>query len=270
MRARAIATLAVLGLAAPAAAQAADTTGGMDPTGGASTTTSTTTTTTPSTAPTPDPSTTTTPAPSTTSTVLKLTSTQMKSLQRKLHIHADGKSGPKTRAAIKRAEKRLGLPVDGKPDAALLTALKVPVPGSTTAPTSPISATASSAAPAAVQAAMSRVGDPYVSAGDTPGGFDCSGLTMWAYKQAGVTLPHSSFSQYKMGAAVDQDSIQAGDLVFFDSAGPGASDVGIATGPDTVVSATTHGVMEHAIFDDYWGGHYVGARRLADQGSSAS
>ena len=52
-------------------------------------------------------------------------------------------------------------------------------------------------------------------------------------------------------------------VVFFDSAGPGASDVGIATGPGTAVSATTHGVMTHSILAGYWGAHFVGARRIA-------
>ena len=41
-----------------------------------------------------------------------------------------------------------------------------------------------------------------------------------------------------------------------------ASDVGFATGPDTAVSATTHGVMTHSIHTGYWGSHFVGARRL--------
>ena len=63
--------------------------------------------------------------------------------------------------------------------------------------------------------------------------------------------------------AVDRDDIRPGDLVFFSTAGPGASHVGIATGKTTVVSATSSGgVMEHSSTDAYWGGHYVGARRI--------
>jgi cell wall-associated NlpC family hydrolase len=61
---------------------------------------------------------------------------------------------------------------------------------------------------------------------------------------------------------VTSGAIQAGDLVFFDANGPGASHVGIATSGSTAISATTHGVMEHAIFGPYWGGHYIGARRV--------
>jgi cell wall-associated NlpC family hydrolase len=84
-----------------------------------------------------------------------------------------------------------------------------------------------------------------------------------AMRQAGIAIPRTSFAQYATGSPVARGAIRAGDLVFFDTAGPGASDVGIATGPTTVVSATTHGVMAHATFDGYWGSHFVGARRVA-------
>ena len=65
--------------------------------------------------------------------------------------------------------------------------------------------------------------------------------------QAGVTLPRTSFDQFGVGTPVDRASIQAGDLVFFNAAGPGASHVAIATSNATAISATTKGVMEHPI-----------------------
>jgi cell wall-associated NlpC family hydrolase len=80
--------------------------------------------------------------------------------------------------------------------------------------------------------------------------------------QAGVTIPRVSFDQFNVGTPVARENIQAGDLVFFDANGPGASHVGIATSNSTVISATTHGVREHAIDGDYWGRHYHGARRF--------
>jgi cell wall-associated NlpC family hydrolase len=80
--------------------------------------------------------------------------------------------------------------------------------------------------------------------------------------QAGITLPRTSFAQFGVGSPVDRNAIQPGDLVFFDADGPGASHVGIATSGSTAISATAHGVREHAIFDAYWGSHYVGARRV--------
>jgi peptidoglycan DL-endopeptidase CwlO len=61
---------------------------------------------------------------------------------------------------------------------------------------------------------------------------------------------------------VNRSAIQAGDLVFFNTDGGGASHVGIATSNSTVISATTHGVMEHSISGTYWGSHYIGARRV--------
>ena len=114
-----------------------------------------------------------------------------------------------------------------------------------------------------MSAALSKVGAPYASGAAGPDAFDCSGLTMWALARAGIAAPHSSFAQYAMGSAVSRSDIRRGDLVFFDSFGAGASHVGMATSPTTAVSATNHGVMTHPIFDAYWGGHYVGARRLA-------
>ena len=80
--------------------------------------------------------------------------------------------------------------------------------------------------------------------------------------QAGITLPRTSFQQYGVGVAVPKAQIEAGDLVFFDTAGAGASHVGVATSPTTAISATTHGVQEHRLDDGYWGGHFVGARRV--------
>jgi cell wall-associated NlpC family hydrolase len=118
----------------------------------------------------------------------------------------------------------------------------------------------------AVTAALSKVGAPYASGAAGPDAFDCSGLTMWALARAGIAAPHSSFAQYAMGSAVARSDLRRGDLVFFDSFGAGASHVGLAISSTEAVSATNHGVMTHPIFDAYWGGHYVGARRLRDAG----
>ncbi|GAA4494697.1 C40 family peptidase [Actinoallomurus oryzae] len=68
----------------------------------------------------------------------------------------------------------------------------------------------------AVRAALTQLGVPYVWGGATPGkGFDCSGLTMWAYKQVGVNLPHYGGDQWNAGVHVSRSQLQPGDLVFF-------------------------------------------------------
>jgi peptidoglycan DL-endopeptidase CwlO len=115
---------------------------------------------------------------------------------------------------------------------------------------------------AAVKAALTKVGASYAMGAAGPDAFDCSGLTMWALQRAGIAAPHSSFAQFAMGYGVGRSEIRRGDLLFFDSFGAGASHVALAVSSTTAVSATSHGVMTHPIFDAYWGGHFIGARRL--------
>ena len=73
-----------------------------------------------------------------------------------------------------------------------------------------------SAAQIAVGAALSVQGTQYVWGSADPGtGFDCSGLTSWAWAQAGVSIPHSSAAQYSSLPHVPLGSVQAGDLIFY-------------------------------------------------------
>lgn len=130
-------------------------------------------------------------------------------------------------------------------------------------PPRPQVSAADRAAAQALSAARTRLGDPYRMGGTSPGGFDCSGLVQWAFGRAGVSLPRTSYAQHGKGRAIGREQIRAGDLVFFDSSGPGASHASIAVSRTRVISATSSGgVMIHAIGDAYWGSHYVGARRL--------
>ncbi|MGH3738342.1 MAG: NlpC/P60 family protein [Micromonosporaceae bacterium] len=67
----------------------------------------------------------------------------------------------------------------------------------------------------AVRYAMAQLGDPYVFGADGPDSFDCSGLTMASWRQAGVSLPHSSRKQYYATKRVSRDDLAPGDLVFY-------------------------------------------------------
>lgn len=93
----------------------------------------------------------------------------------------------------------------------------------------------SAAAQGAVAAALSKLGSPYVWAAAGPNSFDCSGLTMWAYAQVGISLPHSSSAQRGAGPSVPLSALLPGDLVFM----PGH--VGMYIGNGNVVHAPTTG-----------------------------
>jgi cell wall-associated NlpC family hydrolase len=92
-----------------------------------------------------------------------------------------------------------------------------PPPPVTTPGPSPVTGSGSGAV--AVRAAESQLGVPYVWGGATPGvGFDCSGLTMWSWAQAGVQLDHSATEQYYEIAHVSFANLQPGDLIFYGDA----------------------------------------------------
>ena len=117
----------------------------------------------------------------------------------------------------------------------------------------------SDAAQTAIDVAMAQRGKPYVWAASGPASFDCSGLTAYAYKAAGISLPHSSALQSRMGQAVSRADLQPGDLVFFYSP---VSHVGIYIGNGQMVHAPTSGdVVKVASIDVM--GHFAGGRRIA-------
>ena len=92
----------------------------------------------------------------------------------------------------------------------------------------------SSRAQSAISAATSKVGSTYVWGTSGPSTFDCSGLTSYAYRQVGISLPRSSRAQFSMGSSVAKSDLQPGDLVFYYSP---ISHVGIYIGNGKIVDA---------------------------------
>jgi cell wall-associated NlpC family hydrolase len=112
----------------------------------------------------------------------------------------------------------------------------------------PVNATA---AQIAVGAAGSVIGAPYVWGSADPNvGFDCSGLTSWAWAQAGVYLPHSSAAQYSALPHVPLGSVQPGDLIFYYSP---ISHVALYVGGGQIVHATHPGPDGAVHYDSMYG-----------------
>ena len=114
----------------------------------------------------------------------------------------------------------------------------------------------------AVAYALSKVGHRYVAGAAGPGTFDCSGLTMAAYRAAGVSLPHYSRSQYGSTRHISRSELRPGDLLFY--FGGGAHHVSMYIGGGMMVSASNprDGVEVIAAFGPWYGSRYSGAGRV--------
>jgi peptidoglycan DL-endopeptidase CwlO len=112
--------------------------------------------------------------------------------------------------------------------------------------------------PEAATIALRYLGVPYLWGGESPTGFDCSGLVAYVYAQLGITLPHYAAAQYQLGVGVPRDQLQPGDLVFFDA----LNHVGIYIGAGQFVHAPHTGDVVKITTLAAYGGGYVGARRI--------
>ena len=136
----------------------------------------------------------------------------------------------------------------------------IAVPDSPTAQTA--QRTTADAKNAVVRTARSQIGTPYKSGGQSPGGFDCSGLVTWAYKQHGFQVPRTTSEQTRLGRKVERAGLQAGDiLVFRTSSG---LHTGIYSGRGTFIHSPKTGekVREDALNNVYWNKVYREARRV--------
>ncbi|HVF21224.1 MAG TPA: C40 family peptidase [Mycobacteriales bacterium] len=110
----------------------------------------------------------------------------------------------------------------------------------------------------AVQAAHAQLGKPYRWGAEGPDSFDCSGLTMFVWAKAGVSLPHSSRAQRGMGRSISRSELRPGDLIFRGS--PTIHHVGIYIGNGTMIAAPQTGDVVK--FQPAFAGEYAGAVRL--------
>ncbi len=115
-----------------------------------------------------------------------------------------------------------------------------------------------------VTTAKKYIGVPYLWAGTTPAGFDCSGYTQYVFRQHGISLNRTTQTQYQQGSYVAKSDLQPGDLVFFQNTyRPGISHVGIYVGDGNFIHASSsRGVVIQALSDAYWAPRYYGARRF--------
>ncbi|MEV7908950.1 NlpC/P60 family protein [Streptomyces griseus] len=117
-------------------------------------------------------------------------------------------------------------------------------------------APASGRGAAALSAAATQLGKPYVSGGSGPNSYDCSGLTQWAFAQAGVSITRTTYTQQNDGQRIGRSQLKPGDLVFFN----GLSHVGFYAGNNQILHAPKPGTVVRYESMDYMGTFQFGVR----------
>ncbi len=116
----------------------------------------------------------------------------------------------------------------------------------------------------AAETATAMVGRPYQYKGDSPAGFDCSGLVRYSYLTAGLDVPHGTEQLMRVTRSVERGTVRKGDLLFFNEKGGKYSHVGISLGNDVFIHAPSSGgkVRKDSLQDPYWEKNLFGARRF--------
>lgn len=116
----------------------------------------------------------------------------------------------------------------------------------------------------AADQALTMVGKPYRYGGNTPAGFDCSGLVQYSYGRVGVKLPHGTRNLHRVSQLISRHDLKRGDLVFFTQENRKSSHVALYIGGERFVHSPSGGKRVYvAGFDDpYWQRHFTEARRL--------
>ena len=126
-------------------------------------------------------------------------------------------------------------------------------------------ATLSSCTPGqtAGDSAKAQVGVAYTVGGSTPAsGFDCSGLTSWAWAKAGLTIPRTAAAQYNASRRITKAELQPGDLVFYGFSGR-VSHVAMYVGGGQIVQAQKAGVPVNVQSVEWWATNRIGFGRIS-------
>jgi cell wall-associated NlpC family hydrolase len=152
---------------------------------------------------------------------------------------------------------------------AVVVVLLLALAGCASAPRAPVSSAGSTRPGAelgdqAAGYAQTMVGKPYRYGGSSPKGFDCSGLVMYSYRQAGLALPHNTDQLRAAARPVRLAELRRGDLLFFNQEGKKYGHVGIYVGGGRFVHAPSSGksVRSDRLDSPYWRRHLSEARRL--------
>ncbi len=114
------------------------------------------------------------------------------------------------------------------------------------------------------QTGLPLQGVPYVTAGSTPRGFDCSGLTQYLMADVNISLKRTCGGQMAQGIIIPKDALQCGDLIFFQNTTEAwalTTHVGIYLGDGKLLHAGTRGVAVVELDNPYYTEHYLCARR---------
>ena len=172
----------------------------------------------------------------------------------------DGKFGANTLSAVVQFQMDAGLTADGIVGLSTWESLK------NFRGASSISRGRGNSRKAQILLSMARqyVGVPYVWAGRSPSGFDCSGFIYYVFDQLGYGLPRMADGQFEVGIPVSRNSLEPGDLVFFETYEPGPSHVGIYIGNDQFIHASSGAghVTVTPLNKTYYRDRYLGARRI--------
>jgi murein DD-endopeptidase len=116
----------------------------------------------------------------------------------------------------------------------------------------------------AAKTAVAMIGRPYKYRGDSPEGFDCSGLVRYSYLSAGLEVPHGTRQLWEVTRPVGKKYLRKGDLLFFSESGK-ASHVGIFLGNDLFIHAPSTGgkVRKDRLSDPHWKKSFLEARRFS-------